>query len=155
LEDAAAKSAADRPAATAAAPPPEPAAAEGPVQHDSNSQGRFTFSRVWAFARREAIELMHDNVRLAFALLGPILLMIVFGYGISLDIDHLSYSVLDFNGTRASRTYTDSFRGSEYYDEKRPITDYGELDRRLRNGELRFALEIPPGFQRDLIREDR
>jgi len=81
--------------------------------------------------------------------------MIVFGYGISLDIDHLSYSVLDFNGTQASRTYADSFRGSEYYDEKRPITDYGELDRRLRNGELRFALEIPPGFQRDLSREHR
>jgi len=150
--------AADKPpasAAAAAAPPPEPPVAEGPAQHGRDTQGRFTFSRVWAFARREAIELMHDNVRLAFAILGPILLMIVFGYGISLDIDHLSYSVLDFNGTQASRTYADSFRGSEYYDEKRPITDYGELDRRLRNGELRFALEIPPGFQRDLSREHR
>jgi ribosome-dependent ATPase len=150
LEDAA-----ERPAAAAAPPPPEPPAAEGPAQHGSDSQGRFTFARVWAFARREAIELMHDNVRLAFAILGPILLMIVFGYGISLDIDRLAYSVLDFNGTQASRTYADSFRGSEYYDEKSPITDYGELDRRLRNGELRFALEIPPGFQRDLMREHR
>ncbi|HET7085555.1 MAG TPA: ribosome-associated ATPase/putative transporter RbbA [Rhizomicrobium sp.] len=158
LEDAAAKSATAKPAADspAAAPqPPEPQAAEGPAQHGRDTQGRFTFSRVWAFARREAIELMHDNVRLAFAILGPILLMIVFGYGISLDIDHLSYSVLDFNGTQASRTYADSYRGSEYYDEKRPIADYGELDRRLRNGELRFALEIPPGFQRDLFRGAR
>jgi len=152
LEDAAAKSAAEKPAM--AAPPPEPAA-EGPVHQDSDTSGRFTFSRVWAFARREAIELMHDNVRLAFAILGPILLMIVFGYGISLDIDHLAYSVLDFNGSQASRVYSDSFRGSEYYDEKSPIADYGELDRRLRNGELRFALEIPPGFQRDLSREHR
>jgi hypothetical protein len=139
----------------AAPPPPEPPAAEGPTQHSNDTQGRFTFSRVWAFARREAIELMHDNVRLAFAIVGPILLMIVFGYGISLDIDHLPFSVLDFNGTQASRAYADSFRGSEYYDEKSPISDYGELDRRLRNGELRFALEIPPGFQRDLIREHR
>jgi ribosome-dependent ATPase len=147
--------AAERPAVAAPPPPPpEPPAAEGPAQH-SDTQGRFTFARVWAFARREAIELMHDNVRLAFAILGPILLMIVFGYGISLDIDRLAYSVLDFNGTQASRTYADSFRGSEYYDEKAPITDYGELDRRLRNGELRFALEIPPGFQRDLTREHR
>src|SRR5262249_38660950 len=37
-----------------------------------------------------------------------------------------------------------------YYDERPPITDYGELDRRLRNGELRFAMEIPPNFQKDL-----
>lgn len=112
----------------------------------------FSPSRVWAFARREAIELRHDSVRLAFAVLGPLLLMIVFGYGISLDVDHLSFSVLDFDGTQASSTYSDSFRGSIYYDEKAPITDYSELDRRLRNGELRFALEIPPGFQRDLLR---
>ncbi|HKQ45556.1 MAG TPA: ribosome-associated ATPase/putative transporter RbbA [Rhizomicrobium sp.] len=146
--------AADKPV-MAAPPPPQPPASEGPVQHSSDTQGRFTFSRVWAFARREAIELIHDNVRLAFAILGPILLMIVFGYGISLDIDHLSYSVLDFNGTQASRSYADSFRGSQYYEEKSPVSDYGELDRRLRNGELRFVLEIPPGFQRDLTREHR
>ena len=147
--------AADKSVVAATPPPPQPPASEGPAQHGSDTQGRFTFSRVWAFARREAIELIHDNVRLAFAILGPILLMIVFGYGISLDIDHLSYSVLDFNGTQASRTYADSFRGSQYYEEKSPVSDYGELDRRLRNGELRFVLEIPPGFQRDLTREHR
>ena len=56
---------------------------------------RFSFGRVWAFARREAVELQHDSVRLAFAMLGPILLMIVFGYGISLDVDHLPFAVLD------------------------------------------------------------
>src|SRR5262249_50373467 len=37
----------------------------------------------------------------------------------------------------------------------RPITSYDELDRRLRNGELRFALEIPPGFQKDLAADRR
>jgi ribosome-dependent ATPase len=81
--------------------------------------------------------------------------MIVFGYGISLDVDRLTFSVLDFDGTQASRNYADSFRGSIYYDERPPIADYGELDRRLRNGELRFALEIPPRFERDLFRGQR
>ena len=128
------------------------AAAAMPVAQSEPPRRGFSPQRVWAFARREAIELRHDSVRLAFAVLGPLLLMIVFGYGISLDVDHLSFSVLDFDGTQASSTYSDSFRGSIYYDEKAPITDYSELDRRLRNGELRFALEIPPGFQRDLLR---
>ncbi|MFL5236557.1 MAG: ribosome-associated ATPase/putative transporter RbbA [Rhizomicrobium sp.] len=113
-------------------------------------EGRFSLNRVWAFARREAIELSHDRVRLAFAVLGPLLLMIVFGYGISLDINHVTFSVLDFDGTAASRQYADTFRGSTYFDEKKPLPSYTELDRRLRNGELRFALEIPSGFQRDL-----
>ncbi|MBV9994322.1 MAG: ribosome-associated ATPase/putative transporter RbbA [Caulobacteraceae bacterium] len=150
LEDAAAEKAAAEQKATVKTSAPAPAAVAAPAQHAETPPGRFSLSRVWAFARREAIELSHDRVRLAFAVIGPLLLMIVFGYGISLDVNHVSFSVLDFDGTQASRQYADSFRGSIYYDEKRPITDYEELDRRLRNGELRFAVEIPRGFERDL-----
>ncbi|HEY1927383.1 MAG TPA: ribosome-associated ATPase/putative transporter RbbA [Caulobacteraceae bacterium] len=151
LEDAAKAETGPAPGTEAApevnVPPPE--AVEGPAGPEA---GRFSFSRVWAFARREAIELRHDTVRLLFAIFGPLLLMVVFGYGISLDVNHLTFAVLDFDRTHASEQYADSFRGSIYYDEKRPITDYRELERRLRNGELRFALEIPAGFERDLIR---
>jgi ribosome-dependent ATPase len=149
LEEAAAKTKGAAQPEAAVEPPPQ---AEGPAAHAASEPGRFSFSRVWAFARREAIELRHDTVRLSFALLGPLLLMIVFGYGITLDVNHLTFAILDFDGTTASRTYADSFRGSMYYDERRPIYDYGELDRRLRNGELRFALEIPPGFEKDISR---
>src|SRR5262249_30250525 len=92
---------------------PEPAQMESPALHDDSSATRkFSLARVWAFARREAIELRHVSFRLAFAVLGPILLMIVFGYGISLDIEHLAFSVLDFDGTQSSRSYADSYRGS-------------------------------------------
>jgi len=130
----------------------EPAETSGPATHAGETPSKFSLGRVWAFARREAVELQHDSVRLAFAVLGPILLMIVFGYGISLDVEHLPLAVLDFDGTPASRDYIDSFRGSIYFDEKAPIPNYQELDRRLRNGELRVALEIPPSFQKDLQR---
>jgi ribosome-dependent ATPase len=147
LEDAADKPAEDA-AVAAAAPPPEPV--EAPASNADDSAGRFSLGRVWAFARREAIELRHDSVRLAFAVLGPIVLMIVFGYGISLDVDKLAFSILDFDNTPASRVYADSFRGSGYYAEKAPLQTYAERDRRLRNGELRFAVEIPSGFQQEL-----
>ena len=120
--------------------------------HAEGTPSRFSLGRVWAFARREAVELQHDSVRLAFAVLGPILLMIVFGYGISLDVDHLPFAVLDSDGTATSRDYADSFRGSYYFVENSPIANYSELDRRLRNGELRLALELPTGFQKDLQR---
>jgi ribosome-dependent ATPase len=170
LEEAAAKSA--PPKEAAAAPAAEstqagattdgsPATAAVPTSaavHTSDASktaGRFTFGRVWAFGRREALELLHDRVRLAFAVLGPVILMAVFGFGISLDVDHLPFAVLDSDGTTASRDYADSFRGSYYYVENPPIPSYQEMDRRLRNGELRFALEIPPGFQRDLQRGNR
>jgi ribosome-dependent ATPase len=134
---------------------PAPTAApemDGPQPHAQEAPSRFSLSRVWAFARREAVELQHDSVRLAFAVLGPILLMIVFGYGISLDVDHLPFAVLDPDATPASRLYVDSFRGSYYFVENSPLLNYAALDRRLRNGELRIAVELPPGFQRDLQR---
>jgi ribosome-dependent ATPase len=125
-----------------------------PVASHAEAAGkRFSVGRVWAFARREAVELAHDRVRLAFAIFGPLLLMVVFGWGISLDVDHLTFAVLDGDGTPASRDYADSFRGSYYFDERRPLSSYDELNRRLRNGELRFALDIPPGYQRDLQRQ--
>jgi ribosome-dependent ATPase len=112
----------------------------------------FSLGRVWAFARREAVELRHDSIRLAFAVVGPLILMIAFGYGISLDVDHLPFAVMDSDGTAASRLYADSFRGSKYFDERPPIYSYDELDRRMRNGNLRFEIEIPSGFEKNLKR---
>ena len=53
---------------------------------------------------------------------------------------------------RPAVTMSDSFRGSYYFVENSPIANYSELDRRLRNGELRLALELPTGFQKDLQR---
>ena len=144
LEDELAK---DAPPVLEAVEPPPAAEVES---HAGDKAGKFSFSRVWAFARREAIELRHDSVRLAFAVFGPLLLMVVFGYGISLDVQHLTYAVLDYDNSAASRTYADAYRGSIYYDEHDPVTNDAELDRRLRNGELRFVLEIPNGFEREL-----
>jgi ribosome-dependent ATPase len=132
--------------------PTESAEVSGPTTHADEAPSKFSLGRVWAFARREAVELQHDSVRLAFAVLGPILLMIVFGYGISLDVEHLPFAVLDSDATPASRYYVDGFRGSIYFDETAPLPNYSELDRRLRNGQLRIALELPPSFQKDLQR---
>jgi ribosome-dependent ATPase len=136
----------------------EQSAADDQQQFDKGhgpKPGKFSIARVWAFARREAIELRHDTVRLTFAVLGPLLLMIVFGYGISLDVNHLTFATFDDDQTATSRSYTDAFRGSIYYDEHAPIVNSSELDRRLRNGELRFALEIPSGFESDVMQGRR
>ena len=148
LEEASGKAGEKAPGAQAA-----PAAAE-PALQGGAAPGRFSPARVWAFARREAIELGHDSVRLTFAIIGPVLLMLVFGYGISLDVDHLPFAVMDQDGTHTSRLYADAYRGSAYFDEQAPVHGYAELDRRLRNGELRFVIEIPPGFQSDVLRGD-
>lgn len=107
--------------------------------------------RTLAFTRREAVELLRDPIRLAFALLGPLLLMVAFGYGISFDVEGLRYAVLDRDQTFESRVFLEHLSHSRYFAERSPLTNEFEIDRRLRSGELRFAVDIPPGFGRDLL----
>ena len=109
-------------------------------------------ARIWAYAQREATEIRRDPIRLAFALLGPILLMIVFGYGISFDVENLAYAALDRDNSPESRAYLENFSGSRYFKEQAQLVDAADLDARLRAGKIKLAIEIPPGFGRDLRR---
>jgi ribosome-dependent ATPase len=111
--------------------------------------------RIYSYSWREALELMRDPVRGALALLGSLLLMFVMGYGISMDVEDLRFAVLDRDQTALSRDYADSLSGSGYFVERAPLQDHAELDRRLRNGDLALAIEIPPGFARRVARGDR
>ena len=113
---------------------------------------RFDFRRMFSFARREALELRRDAIRATLAMLGSVILMFVMGYGISLDVEDLTFAVLDRDQTTTSRDYVLNLAGSSYFIEHAPISDYGDLDRRMRSGELSLAIEIPSGFARDLAR---
>ncbi|MFK8253382.1 ribosome-associated ATPase/putative transporter RbbA [Ancylobacter terrae] len=121
-------------------------AAEAPPPHRAFDQ-----RRLWAYARREAMELLRDPIRLTFALLGPMILMIAFGFGISFDVENLKYAAFDQDDTPQSRALLDQFAGSRYFAEQPPIRTSAEMDARLRSGELQLAIEIPPSFGRDLM----
>ncbi|MGQ2916812.1 ribosome-associated ATPase/putative transporter RbbA [Rhizobium oryzihabitans] len=114
-----------------------------------------SMKRIWTFARREALELSRDRIRLAFALIGPLLLMAAFGYGISFDIEGLRYAALDRDQSLESRAFLDQFSNSRYFVEQARLNDDVEIDRRLRAGELKFAIDVPPGFGRDLLQGRR
>ncbi|HMO30372.1 ribosome-associated ATPase/putative transporter RbbA [Enterovirga sp.] len=111
---------------------------------------RFDPRRLWACARRETMELIRDPIRLSFALLGPILLMLAFGFGISFDVENLKFAVFDQDKSMESRQLVEAFSSSRYFEERAPIRSAAELDQRLRSGELQLAIEIPPSFGRDL-----
>jgi ribosome-dependent ATPase len=123
--------------------------------HGRGRLGRFSLGRMWAYARREAVEIRRDPVRLSFAVFLPMILMLLFSYGISFDIENLAYAVLDHDRTPESREYLDEFAHSRYFREHPPIATYDELERRLQSGEIKLAIEIPPEFGRDLTRGRR
>jgi ribosome-dependent ATPase len=139
-------------ASTAVPTPPVEIAAPGAGLPGPRKRTVFDPRRMLSYTRREALELRRDPIRAALALLGSVLLMFVIGYGINMDVENLSFAVLDRDQTTVSRDYTLNLAGSRYFSEHAPILDYDDLDRRMRNGELSLAIEIPPGFARDLAR---
>jgi ribosome-dependent ATPase len=118
----------------------------------ARTQRLFSRHRLLSCARRETLELLRDPIRLAMSLLGTVLLMLIMGYGISLDVQDLRYAVLDRDDSAASRAYTLELAGSPYFLEQVPLAGDAAMDRRMRDGELALAVEIPPGFGADLAR---
>ncbi|MDD3326338.1 MAG: ribosome-associated ATPase/putative transporter RbbA [Zoogloea sp.] len=134
----------------ATAAPPPPLEAPAPAR-----PARFSLARLLSFSAREATELRRDPFRLTLALLGTLILMLVMGYGIRMDVENLSYAVLDLDKSVASEAYTLEIAGSRYFAEQPPLQSHADLDARMRAGKLAMAIEIPPGFGRDLARGAR
>ena len=123
-----------------------------PAEAPGARSGGFSLRRMMSYSRREALELRRDPIRATLALVGSVILMFIMGYGISMDVEDLPFAMLDRDGTTTSQNYALNLAGSRYFIERPPITDYDQLDRRMRSGELSLAIEIPPGFARDLRR---
>ena len=148
--------------AQAAAPTDEAAkpSEKAPPEHEAKTtpaantpvpvNTRFSLQRLRAVAVREGKELRRDPVRLAFALLGSMFMMVIFGYGISLDVENLPFAAFDQDNSAQSRSYLEAFRGSRYFEEHATVSSPQELHQRLQRSEVKIVLEIPPGFGRDL-----
>jgi len=77
--------------------------------------------------------------------------MLAIGFGITFDVENLSYAVLDQDQSRESRMLEDGFANSRYFAQRPPISDLGDLDQRMLEGRIAAALVIPPDFGRDLL----
>ncbi len=126
-------------------------ARENSTPADASSHGKglsryVSAPRILSYAMRESLELRRDPIRLVMALLGNVILMIIMGYGITMDVQDLSFAVLDRDQTGLSANYALNIQGSRYFTERPPLVDYADIDRRMRAGEVSLAIEIPPGF---------
>ncbi|MCD9424837.1 ribosome-associated ATPase/putative transporter RbbA [Klebsiella pneumoniae] len=132
--------------------PEEPTSAVASHSGHTAPRQAFSLRRLFSYSRREALELRRDPVRSTLALLGTVILMFIMGYGISMDVEDLRFAVLDRDQTLSSQGWSQNLAGSRYFIEQAPLHSYDELDRRMRDGELAVAIEIPPNFGRDIAR---
>ncbi|MGZ3413466.1 MAG: ribosome-associated ATPase/putative transporter RbbA, partial [Isosphaeraceae bacterium] len=115
----------------------------------------FSLGRLLAYTNREAMEILRDPVRLAFAFVGSAIMMFVFGFGITTDVEDIKYASLDLDQTPESRSYLEAFAGSRYFLQRPPLYTADQMKRRLEANDISLAIEIPPLFGRDVRRGGR
>lgn len=102
--------------------------------------------RLWAVARKESLHIIRDWRSLVMGIAIPILLLILFGYALTLDVDEVPLVVWDQNGTQASRDFISRFAGSPYFVLRRFVQTYTEVERAIDGGQALAALVIPVDF---------
>ncbi|NLC71986.1 MAG: ribosome-associated ATPase/putative transporter RbbA [Desulfuromonadaceae bacterium] len=142
-----AKGATNATAGVAATAPPAPSRPAG---------FRLRLGRLLAYSNNETMQILRDPVRLAFAFLGSALLMLVFGFGITTDIQNIRFASLDLDRSPASRAYIEQFAGSTpYFISGPPLGSSEEAMGKLQSDEISLVIEIPPDFGRNLRRGSR
>jgi ABC-2 type transport system permease protein len=103
-----------------------------------------------ALVRKELTEIGRDPVTIATAIVLPLVLLFLFGYGITLDVKDVRFAVLDRDRTQASARLVDALGASGYFLRVRDLAAPRDIDRVLDHGEATLVLVIPPDYSRRL-----
>jgi ABC-2 type transport system permease protein len=115
----------------------------------------FSLSRLFAMIVKEFIQMKRDRLTFAMMVGIPCLQLALFGYAINTDPKHLPTVVLSYDHSDLTRSFVAALQNSGYYRVIRVADSRPELDRMLEVGDALFAVTIPAGFSRDLMRGDR
>ncbi len=107
--------------------------------------------RIIAVAEKEWLEIIRDRLFFALAFIVPATLMLLFGFGLSFDVENLPFAVIDRDNSALSRDYAYRFINSRYFDFKGYSSSERQLDPLLNDNKLRLFIVIPEHFQKDLM----
>ena len=107
-----------------------------------------SFRRIRAVFRKEVLHIVRDPRSLGMALLIPILMLGLFGYALSLDVNHLPAIIFDQDNSPVSRDLIQAFQGSTYFDVRSVTGDYTAIEKGINSNKIVFGLVIPPDFTR-------
>ncbi|MBZ5545862.1 MAG: ABC transporter permease [Acidobacteriia bacterium] len=102
--------------------------------------------RVLAIARKEYLQIRRDPRSLGMAIAMPMLLLVLFGYALTLDVDRVPVVIWDQSESPASRELISRFAGSRYFSLKGYVRNYREVERGIDSGRTLMALVVPRDF---------
>ena len=107
-------------------------------------------TRLWAMAKKEVMQILRDARSLIIVILMPVVLVLLFGYGVSLDLKHLPIYVYDRDGSQQSQDLLKRFQSNQYFDIVRVVDNYPAIVRAIDDGSARMGLVIPWDFSQRL-----
>jgi len=107
-------------------------------------------TRLIAVAKKEFVQILRDTRSLFIVVVMPVTLMLLFGYGVNLDLKKLPVYVYDCDGSQQSQDLLKHFQSSEYFHVARVVNDYSALTRALDDGHAKMGIVIPWDFSRRL-----
>ncbi|MEW9668511.1 ABC transporter permease [Ammoniphilus sp. 3BR4] len=110
----------------------------------------FSFLRLIAIMRKEIVHIRRDPPSIAIALVMPIMMILLFGYAVNTDVDHLPTAVWDQDRSLHSRELIQQFINTEYYDYVYQANGYQELQNLMDEGKIKVALVIPSNYAKNL-----
>ena len=111
------------------------------------------FSRTWAIAKKEFFHIFRDPRSLALVILMPALLMLLFGYAVTLDVKKISMAVLDRDRTQESLNFIQRFSASPYFHLRYWVRDEKEIRRLIDQGDVKIGLMLPWDFSKTIKAE--
>lgn len=109
-----------------------------------------SLTRFLAVARKEIVQILRDSRSLIIVLVMPVILLLLFGYGVNLDLKRLPVYVFDRDGSRQSQDFLRRFQASEYFDVAGAVDNYADLARALDNGSAKMGIVVPWDFSQRL-----
>jgi len=107
-------------------------------------------TRFRAIAAKEVIQILRDVRSLMIVILMPVILVLLFGYGVSLDLKHLPVYVYDCDGSQQSQDLLKRFQSNQYFHLVRAVDSYPALVRAIDDGSAKMGLVIPWDFSQRL-----
>jgi len=109
-----------------------------------------SFTRFLAVAKKEVVQILRDSRSLIIVLIMPVILVLLFGYGVNLDLKGLPVYVYDRDGSQQSQDLLKRFQASEYFNVVRVVNDYPALTRSLDDGHAKMGIVVPWDFSQRL-----
>ncbi|HKW96579.1 MAG TPA: ABC transporter permease [Bryobacteraceae bacterium] len=104
------------------------------------------YRRTWAVARKEFRHILRDPRSLTMALAMPLLMLVLFGFALSLDVDRVSTFIYDADHTSASRDLIRQFQGSRYFEVEGFVDNYHAIEKAIDSGKILMAVAIERGY---------